>query len=697
MTDFLKLAQEAYQASTEHFETALRSDLDYAMRAFRNEHASNSKYLSEQYKGRSRLFRPKTRSIIRKNEAAAAVALFSNMEIVNVSPQDPDDMMNVIAAQAMKYVLEYRLTHTIPAYQICLGGIQDAQTTGMVCSYQFWEYKKIDGRKIIDQPCIELRPFENIRIDHGASWLDPVNTTPYFGDIIPMYVCDVKSMMDNTDDKTNQPAWKKYDEAAIAMARPENMELRDERERQEQKNTVKHFDIVWVLRWFIKDSQSEDYCFYTLGTEKLLTEPKPIDEIYFHGKRPYVMGYAILETHKALKTSLPVLTKPLQQEVNNIANQRLDNVSFVLNKRWFVARGRNVDTKSLVLNVPGGVTLMNDPKNDVQESNWPDVTSSSYAEHDRMNAEFDDLAGNFSPSTRVANNAVNDTLGGAKMATQSAGIMTDYLLRTVIETWWEPVLNQLVLLEKHYETDDIVLSIAAKKAKLFPRFAITDDLLMQDVNVNVNVGMGASNPQQRQQNFLNATQAAVNLIGTAPPGANVQEMIKEIYSNAGYRDGVRFFSQEQDPRLIRATQMVQQLQQLLKGKQMELQAQGQLEQLKLLSNEKIKGAELNVDIGRISGDLRIRAAELVIEEQKLELEKIKMQIDSQSSEDDRAAKQIELASKIEEAQAKIAIARLGIEKTRMDIYQDMMKMANELAAGTWRDSAGGRMIENMET
>ena len=318
-----------------------------------------------------------------------------------------------------------------------------------------------------------------------------------------------------------------------------------------------------------------------------------------------------------------------------------------MNKRWLVARGRQVDVQSLVRNVPGGVTLVTDPKNDVQESNWPDVTSSAYVEQDRLNAEFDDLAGNFSPSTKVANNAVNDTLGGSKMAAQGAGLMTEYLLQTVNMTWWQPVLRQLALLEQYYETDEVILAGCANKAKLFPRFGIskiTDMMMMNEVNVTVNMAMG--DPTQRLQKFLFATNSAAQLIANAPPGANVQEMIKEIYSNAGYRDGARFFNEQQDPRLVQAMQMIQQLQGQLQGKQMEMQQAAQIEDKKIASNEKIKGAQLQVDTGRITGDLRIREAELVIEQNKLMLEKMQMQIDAQATAEDKQAKAMELMAKM---------------------------------------------------
>lgn len=625
MSDFLQLSKDAFDAATTYIDANYRVEWDYSLKAFRSEHAAGSKYLSEDYKSRSRLFRPKTRSIVRKNEAAGVVALFSNIDVVNMTPGNPDDLMSVASCEAMKAVLEYRLTRTIPSFQVAIGGIQDAQVTGTVCSYQYWEYEKRGGEKVKDQPCIELRPIENIRLDAGASWLDPVGTSPYFCDIIPMYVCDVRAMMKNKDEKTGKPKWKAFEDADILKALPDKMDttrkarLGKQQDPQDERSSIKAFDIVWVMRWFMRDSQGDDYTYYTLGTEEMLTAAKPLDEVYFHGKRPYVMGYAVLETHKALKTSLPMLTKQLQQETNDVANQRIDNVKFVLNKRWLVARGRQVDVQSLVRNVPGGVTLTTDPKTDVQESNWPDVTSSSYAEQDRLNSDFDDISGNFSASTKVANNAVNDTLGGSRMANQQAGMMADYMLRTIIETWWEPVLRQLVLLEQYYETDSVVLGIAAKKARLFPRFGlsqVTDDMLTQEMNLNVNVGMGASNPNERMNRFLMATKAVIEMVNTAPPTMNVQEIAKEIYSNAGMRDGARFMSQQVDPRLAKAMQAIQQLQGQLQSKQMDIQAQGQIEQLKIASNEKIKSAAIQVDQARISGDLQQRHNELSVEAAK---------------------------------------------------------------------------------
>ena len=708
MTDFLELSKEAYEASTDYIDTNYRKKWDTSLRAFRNEHAAESKYNSPEFAARSRIYRPKTRGIIRKNEAAGAMAMFSNADLVECSPENEDDSMNVASAACMKEILQFRLSRTIRSFELVIGALQDAQVTGSVCSYQYWEYEKDrHGRKVKDRPCIELRPIENMRIDSGASWIDPVGTTPFLADIIPMRVCEVKARMRSVDDKTKQPRWRQLEDSAILRALPDVLEttrrsrlgFQQDPELSDMPDKLRHFDVVWVMRWFMRDSQNEDYAYYTMGTEELLTEPMPIHEVYFHGRRPYVIGRSIIETHKALSDGVPELIKPLQMEINDVANQRLDNVKFALNKRWIVARGRQTDVPSLVRNVPGGVTLTNDPKSDVMAHDWNDVTASSYVEHDRLNSELDDVAGNFSPSTRVANNAVNDTLGGSRMALQSAGIMTDYLLMTVMETWWTPVLRQLVLLEQYYETDEIVLNVCAQKAQLFPRFgmsSITDEMLMKGVTLQINAGLGAANPTDRFNKFIMATNAAVQIVKTAPPGANVTEMIKEIYSNAGYRNGNRFFSEKSDPRLLQAMEFIDQLQQALNSKQMEQQVEMRMVQLKIDGENRRKSSELQVDSYRIQGDLMLREAELAVQDKelaieaaKVELQKIELILEHQGEGQELGMRQAEMFARLEELSVSLAVEREKLKgialKIRGDTQNQAVQLANKRAEG-WQNA-----------
>ena len=564
---WLSRARAAYRASTDYVNSNFRKQWEDSIRAFNNQHPGDSKYNATAYDKRSKLFRPKIRSVIRKNEAAAAAAFFSNMDVVDVSATDQTDKAQLASADIMKQLLQLRLRKSVPWFQTVLGGLQDAQTVGAVCAHVYWKYEAEQGKKPkFDKPCVDLIPIENVRFDPSASWIDPVNTSPYWIHLIPMYAMDVQERMDAGDwhaSPLNAATTSESDSTAAARAGGQDPRGSDSR-------PFSDYDIVWVQR-HIHRRDGEDWEFYTLADRAMLSDPRPLDDAVFHGKRPYVMGCCILETHKPMSAGVPALARGLEDEINEIANQRIDNVKFALNKKWFAKRGQEVDIAGLVRNVPGGVVMMNDPDKDVREITWPDVTQSAYAEQQGLDMSMDELLGNFNPAALMTNGAGNAPARNMAMLNQSNGTLVEYLIRTYVETFIEPVLRQLILLEQQYETDQVLMGVAAKNAKLFQKFGIdqvTDDLLEQEITLSVNVGMGATDPTQKLQKFLSALTAFSQMLKNPTPGMNMVEVGKEIFGHLGYADGSRFFTTD-NPQVTALEQQVRQAMQIieqLKGK-----------------------------------------------------------------------------------------------------------------------------------
>jgi len=572
--DWVALARDAFSASTNWFDASVRAQIEGDLRQFQGQHPSGSKYLADANKGRSKLFRPKTRTTIRKNEAAAAQAFFASSDVVKVTAEDEDDPRQMASAAVMGALLQHRLTKSIPWFLTLVGAYQDAQTVGVVASYQYWQYNEKKG---IDRPAIRLVPIENLRIDPGADWTDPVGTSPYLIELIPMYVKDVKSRMRTVDAKTGEAKWMTLPDAVIqgaTKAYGDTIRLQREAPRQDSKYQQQangNFNVVWVHKNIV-EVDDVDYVYYTLGCEHLLSEPVPLDQLYFHGRRPYVIGNAVLETHKLYPSSVARLTKDVQAEINEVANQRIDNVKLAMNKRYFARRNKQVDLRSVTRNVPGSVTLVQDI-DDVKVVEFNDVTGSSYKEQEVLNLDFDDVAGTFSGSSVQSNRKLNETVGGMQMLDAGANQVSGYQLRTFVETWVEPVLRQLVLLEQYYETDDTLIALCGKSAKMFERFGldqITDEQLMHEFTVNVNVGMGAVNPTEQVQQFIQGMTALGNMLaneGLVQLGLNIEEIVKELFGKLGYKDGARFFKFDgTDPMVKHLQDQVGQLQQQLAQK-----------------------------------------------------------------------------------------------------------------------------------
>lgn len=584
---WLKLAKDAFKRSTTYFDNNLRKQVEDGIRLFNSQHPRDSKYNSDAYKYRSRIFRPKTRSVIRKHEATAAMALFSNPDVVSLDPVNGEDQAQVISSSITKELLQYRLTNSskgIPWFITSLGAFQDAMTVGICASFQYWDYatekqtvqKQVEiapgfsipmememDVPVVDKPCCELISIQRIHFDPAAKWYDVVGTSPYLVVEMPMYVGDVLDRMDKGYGKEGKP-WRRLSKDVLLRARMKGddpvQRARDGRREDPQSLTseVSDFDIVQVHLNFIRNA-GKQYAFYSLKDIDLLTDPVPLREMFPLGEIPITVGFCVIETHQPMPKGLSQLGHQLQAEVNEIANQRSDNVKFVLNKRWIVRRGSQVDVDGLLRNVPGGVTMASDVEKDVREVNWTDVTASSFQEQDRLNADFDDLeGGGLNSSSVMTNRRLNETVGGMKMLQQSGNSLTEYTFRVWVETWVEPTLRQLVKLEQKYESDETVLAIAANKAGAWQHYAQTPDLdrlLDQELTLTVNVGMGATDPDARFQRFMQATGAYAQIVQTAPPDLNIPEVRKELYGLAGFKDSMRFFTKI-DPRLEQAKKML---------------------------------------------------------------------------------------------------------------------------------------------
>ncbi|MGL5004179.1 MAG: portal protein, partial [Casimicrobium sp.] len=568
----LELARSAFSVSTTFFDASIRPAIEADMRQFQGLHPAGSKYNADAYKGRSRLFRPKTRTAVRKNEAVAAEAFFSTHDVVNVKAIDDADETSKLASDILQPILQHRLQFSIPWFLTCIGAYQEAQTNGVCISYQNWEYNEKRG---IDRPMSKLVPVENFRIDPATDWADPVESSPYLIELIPMYVQDVQSRMKQVDPKTNEPKWKTYAEneihAAVTSYSDSTRLLREgKRTDSKEQSHVGPYSIAWVHRNIMR-LDDEDWVFYTLGRELILSKPKPLAEVYAHG-RPYAIGICALEAHKIYPAGPVRMTKDVQAEINEIANQRLDNVKLAMNKRYWVARNRQVDLRALTRNIPGGVTMMNDIEKDVKQIDTPDVTGSSYQEQDRLNLDFDDMSGSFSNSSVQSNRRLNETVGGMNIITTNANQIAGYQLRTFVETWVEKVANQIVRMEMAYETDPGKISLSPEGRAFMQMGGNLDELFKRGVYVKVNVGMGATNPQDQVQNFMSGMTAVRDLLQDntlESRGLKAQEVMKEVFGKLGYSDGSRFFQQPDenvDPQVATLQNKITALQQALDAK-----------------------------------------------------------------------------------------------------------------------------------
>ncbi len=96
-----------------------------------------------------------------------------------------------------------------------------------------------------------------------------------------------------------------------------------------------------------------------------------------HGKKPFVAVPFEPLSGQFYGMSATQLIEHLQHELNTHRNQRIDNVSLVLNRMWIARRGLDEEQ---FFSRPHGIIWADDPQKDIVPLVTPDVTASSYNE-----------------------------------------------------------------------------------------------------------------------------------------------------------------------------------------------------------------------------------------------------------------------------------------------------------------------------
>jgi len=639
----MQLVRSAFSQGKSYQEQVLQPRWLAAYNSFNNKHSSDSKYTSSRFRGRSRLFRPKTRATARKKQAEAAAALFSTQDAVIVKAADESNEQQLAGAELLSNLLRFRLdrsneNHGIPWFMTSMGAHLTALQTGVCISKQYWEYRKEpDGfdevpimadvppqlqqivgapqiqtgielkerfKTVRDRPRIELMPPEDVIRDPSAAWENQAQDSAYLILRFPMTVEAARTFLNQSNDRSAVKFYQIDDKdlAAASGGASDPNNAANIRRAREQNGTDRLTDYavdsaykqVWLHENFFR-IQGHDYVFWTLGIDRMISDAVPVEEAYPEqgGARPIVIGCGALEPFKIDPMAPVEAWQELQREINDLVNLRLDTLKQTIAPLAKVKRGRSVDIRAIQNRSPDTVVYMQD-MNDVEFDRPGAVAGESYIEMEKLNADFDDQAGNFSTGSVQTNCQLGETVGGMQMMQSNANALGEFDLRVWIETWVEPVLRQLVKLEQFYESDANVLAISAKRAKLFQKYGvdeITDQMLNSQVAVSVDVGLGSSDPMQSLAKFQQATSIAMGVLGQPAQMRMKQDaVIDEVFGKAGYKDASsRFFnpSDDQDPRIQQMQQAMQEM-------------QGQMQQMQQALADKEADRRVKIETARLA-------------------------------------------------------------------------------------------------
>jgi len=142
-----------------------------------------------------------------------------------------------------------------------------------------------------------------------------------------------------------------------------------------------------------------------------------------HSKKPFVFQSWEPLPNEPYGLSAMDIIRHLNEELNTNRNQRIDNVSLVLNRMWLVRKNADIDESELVSR-PHGIVRVDDIHNDIRELSMSDVTASTYNDEAIIRRDAENALG--TPAlVRGATDATRQTATEATIKNASAGIRFD--------------------------------------------------------------------------------------------------------------------------------------------------------------------------------------------------------------------------------------------------------------------------------
>lgn len=459
-----------------------------------------STQLRKNYEGRSNLFIPASFWTVESYVPKITRAL---RKVIAV-PQEQQDEAN---AKAVSALLDYQ-QEELGWYDFFKQWVRTAGIYGMAPAKVYWEYKKGE----YDKPCIKL-------VDKNDFFYDPNADSP------DEWRWVIHRTQRHIEELKNDKKYTNVDKIMPRNAGPFDTEgYKGQRKailsvtQKPVDSTSKLVDVYEFWGFIGKEGEDEKNMLITIANKNTVIreEENPFKDILPGNALPFVPLYDLDVPFEIEGIGEIEPIEKLQEELNDTRNQRMDNVTLILNRMWEVIRSANVSEEDFI-SQPGKVFMSNIP-NGIREITTPDVTRSAY-EEERLIKEDIQQTSVGSSSVDVAAAAKGETATGI-LATQDAGdTRTESKvlnMRIAVKKLWRMILA----LDQAFLDKDFVVRIKGQAGVGFQNMKPADIKGNFDVDVEV----------ESQQNRLVKKQEAMQLYQLAlkTPNANIQKSYQDL-------------------------------------------------------------------------------------------------------------------------------------------------------------------------
>lgn len=472
------------------------------------------------------LFIPKTFQSIETIVPKIILSIFSTRPYVQTIPLGVDNEERNLKSDKMNKLLDYQFSQKIKLVPIMTDVIKSAMIYGTAITKQTWVYKtkKMVKRRrkmvlniplptyeevlqevvVKDHPMIENIPLKDF-------FFDPAGTT-----IENCRYCIHRYWEDYHElkDKEEKGAYKNTKE--LADSSEDNTFNAEDMLTSIGlgNNGVKTRKGIEILEYYTDDYK------IVIGNRKtvLFVGENP----YHHRSKPFarIVDTPVPNEFYGIGEIEPI--KDMQYELNTTRNQRIDNVSLLINKMYSIIRGANIDINQLVSRPNGFIEV--DDHNDIKPIDFGDITQSAYNEEQIIKNDIEEALGLFD-SVTGAHADRRETATTMSILANAGSQKFQLKTKLTEESGFHEIINQIISLNQQFIDTETEINILGADNTLVTEKVSPDDILGEWEIVALGSSQEATlNKEIRQNQMIQL----LNVI-SQNPYVNQQEFLKRLF------------------------------------------------------------------------------------------------------------------------------------------------------------------------
>lgn len=487
------------------------------------------------------LFIPYVFNIVETAVPKIITAMLKDRPFLAYKPTKDEDSEK---AKKMTNLVDYQIHNVMKSIPVYVDIVKSACMYGTAISKQTWklETRKFVKRKPVTQvdpttgmPSEQTLPVLQEGVTYDAPYMKNIPLEDFFYDPSATNLMDAKYSGDRCwedlwklKELENGGVYKNIDKvtAGIRGNTMTGVEARLSAITENNRPTKEGIEIheYWTEDWKV-----------VIANRSVVIQC--VETPYWHRKKPYSRWIDIPVPNEFEGIGEIEICEALQNELNTIRNQRIDNVSFALNRMYKILRSASIDPNQLISRPNGFIEL--DNMDDVEELEFRDVTGAGANEEATIKSDMNDVTGVHNQD-RGAPTSRRETATTATLMSQGSTERFTLKVTLIEDGGFADSGMQLAELNRQFLDREVEIRILGQDSTSEQQAGIqpqntTDIVQPEDLDVDLDlVCVGSAvdpvvNKEIRQNQLIQMFNIATN--GAAAQYVNIPELLKEVFKS----------------------------------------------------------------------------------------------------------------------------------------------------------------------